>query len=130
MTEDFGRLVLRLGVGGMMLFHGVHKLFTGLDPVKAMLDAHRLPDALAYAVYFGEIVGPLLVLVGLFARVGAFLIAAELAALVALGGVARMIAITPDGGYALEIEVLYLAGALAILLLGPGKLAIAKGRYQ
>jgi putative oxidoreductase len=130
MTEDFGRLVLRLGVGGLMLFHGVHKLFTGLDPVKTMLEAHKLPDEFAYAVYFGEIVGPLLVLVGLFARVGAFLIAAEVAALVALGGVAQLIAITSDGGYALEIEMLYLAGAVAILLIGPGKLAIAKGRYQ
>jgi putative oxidoreductase len=130
MAEDFGRLLLRLGVGGLMLFHGVHTLLNGLDPVKTMLEAHKLPDVLAYVVYFGEIVGPLLVIVGLFARVGAFLIAVELAALVALGGVAQMIAVTPDGGYALEVEALYLAGALAILLLGPGKLAIAKGRYQ
>jgi Predicted membrane protein len=130
MAEDFGRLILRLGIGGMMLFHGVHKLFNGLDPVTAMLASHKLPEALAYAVYFGEIVGPLLVLLGLFARVGAFLIAAEVAALVALGGVAQMIAVTPDGGYALELEVLYLTGALAVLFLGPGKLAIAKGRFQ
>jgi hypothetical protein len=41
-----------------------------------------------------------------------------------------MIAITPDGGYALELEALYLTGALAVLFLGPGKLAIAKGRFQ
>lgn len=130
MAEDFGRLMLRLGIGGMMLFHGVHKLFNGLDPVTAMLEAHKLPVALAYAVYFGEIVGPLLVVLGLFARVGAFLIAAEVAALVALGGIAQMIAVTPDGGYALELEALYLTGALAVLFLGPGKLAIAKGRFQ
>jgi putative oxidoreductase len=130
MAEDIGRLVLRLGVGGVMLFHGVHRLFNGLDPVKTMLESHRLPDALAYVVYFGEIVGPLLVAIGLFARFGAFLIAAEVAALVTLSGVAQMIAVTPDGGYALEIETLYLAGALAVLFLGPGKLAVAKGRYQ
>ena len=62
MAEDFGKLVLRLGVGGTMLFHGVHKLLTGLDPVKSLLAAHKLPDALAYIVYFGEIVGPLLII--------------------------------------------------------------------
>ncbi len=28
--EDFGKLLLRLAVGGLMLFHGVHKLFAGL----------------------------------------------------------------------------------------------------
>ena len=130
MVEDFGRLLLRLGVGGLMLFHGAHKLFTGLDPVKALLVSHRLPEALAYVAYFGEIVGPLLVVIGLFARFGAFLIAFEVAVLVALGGVAQMIALTPDGAYGLEIEALYLVGALAILFLGPGKIAVAKGKYQ
>jgi putative oxidoreductase len=130
MAEDFGRLVLRLGVGGLMLFHGVHKLLTGLDPVKDLVTSHKLPAAFAYAVYFGEIVGPVLVIVGLLARFGAFLIAVEIAALVALGGLAQTIAVTPAGDYALEVEALYLAGAIAILCLGPGKLAIAKGRFQ
>lgn len=130
MAEDFGKLVLRLGVGGLLLFHGVHKLLTGLDPVKSLLVAHKLPDALAYIVYFGEIVGPFLIIIGVFARVGAFLVALEVAALVALGGLAQALLLTPDGGYALEVEALYLAGALAILLLGPGKIALAKGKFQ
>lgn len=130
MAEDIGRLVLRLGVGGMMLFHGVHKLFTGLDPVKSLMTSHKLPDALAYGVYFGEIVGPILVLIGLFARFGAFLIAVDVAALVALGGLAQVIALTPDGRYGLEVEALYLAGAVAILFIGPGKLAVAAGKWQ
>jgi putative oxidoreductase len=130
MTDDLGRLVLRLGVGGLMLCHGVHKLFTGLDGVKSMLVEHKLPAALSYAVYAGEIVGPLLVVIGVFARFGALLIAAEVAALVALTGLAQALTLTHSGAYALEVEALYLAGALAILLLGPGKIAIAKGKYQ
>ena len=130
MTEDFGKLVLRLGVGGMMLFHGVHKLFTGLDTVKATLSPHKIPEALAYAAYFGEIVGPLLIIIGLFARFGAFLVAAEVAALAALAGVAQLVAVTADGVYAQEIAALYFAGAVAILLLGPGKIAIGGGKFQ
>ena len=128
--EDFGKLVLRFGVGGMMAFHGVHTLLTGLDPVKALLAAHKLPDAFAYVAYAGEIVGPLLVIAGLFARFGAFLMALEVAALVALGGLAQVIALTPTGGYALEIEALYLTGALAVLLVGPGRLGIGGGKWQ
>lgn len=128
--DDFGKLILRLGVGGLMLFHGVHKLLTGLDPVKSLLAGNKLPEAAAYVVYFGEIVGPVLVLIGLFARFGAFLIAFELAALVALAGLAQIVAVTPSGAYGLEIEALYLAGALAILLFGPGKLSIGGGRFH
>ena len=115
MAEDYGRLVLRLGVGGLMLFHGVHKLFTGLDAVKALVASHKLPEAFAYAVYFGEIVGPFLVVIGLFARFGALLIAAEVAALMALGGLAQAISVTHSGAYALEIE------ALSILLAFPSR---------
>ena len=128
--DDFGRLLLRLGVGGLMLFHGVHKLLTGLDGVKTLLASHHLPEMLAYIAYFGEIVGPLLIIFGLFARTGAFLVAFEVAVLAALGGVAQLIAVTPDGSYALEVEALYLTGALAILLFGPGRIAPGKGRWQ
>ena len=30
--DDFGKLLLRLAVGGLMLFHGLHKLFDGVGP--------------------------------------------------------------------------------------------------
>jgi len=85
MSEQLGKLVLRLGLGGLILFHGVHKLLTGLDPVKAMLTSHNLPDVLAYGAYLGEIVAPVLIILGLFTRVGGALIALEVLVLVLLG---------------------------------------------
>lgn len=127
MAEDFGKLVLRLGVGGMLLFHGVHKLLTGLDPVKTLLSAHGLPDALAYIAYLGEIVGPLLVLLGLFTRAGAFLIILEILALMVLGGVPRLLRLSADGAYGLEAEALYVCGALALLLAGGGRFGLSRG---
>lgn len=126
MADDLSKFFLRLGVGGMMLFHGIHTLLTGLDPIKAILSAHGLPDALAYAAYFGEIVGPLLVLLGMFARAGAALIALEIVALVALGGLTHLITVSPDGAYGLEVEALYLFGAVAIAVGGAGKWGLAR----
>ena len=57
MQEDLGKLVLRLTVGGLLLFHGIHKLLNGIAPIKAMVAAHHLPDAIAYGVYLGEVSG-------------------------------------------------------------------------
>lgn len=37
--EDFGKLLLRFAVGGLMLFHGLHKLFAGIDGISGMLIA-------------------------------------------------------------------------------------------
>lgn len=130
MSEQFGKLLLRLGVGGLVLFHGAHRLLTGLDPVRDMLTSHKLPEALAYSVYLGEIVGPVLIILGLFTRVGAFLIAVEVLALVALSGIPQVIAIAPDGGYALEIEALYFASAMALVLIGGGRITLGRGRWN
>lgn len=33
--EDFGRLLLRLAVGGLMLFHGLHKAIDGVGGLQA-----------------------------------------------------------------------------------------------
>jgi putative oxidoreductase len=130
MSDMFGKLVLRLGLGGLMLFHGVHKLLTGLDPVKAMLASHNLPDALSYGVYLGELAGPVLIILGLFTRAGAFLIALEVLALVVLGGMPQVLALSPDGGYALETEGLYFTAALALMFLGGGRLSLGRGRWS
>ena len=41
--EDFGKFLLRLAVGGLMLFHGLHKLFAGIDGISGMLIAKGFP---------------------------------------------------------------------------------------
>lgn len=130
MSEQLGKLVLRLGLGGLILFHGVHKLLTGLDPVKAMLTSHGLPDALAFGAYVGEIVAPVLIILGLFTRIGGALIALEVLALVLLGGAPQVLTISPDGAYGLEIEALYFVGALTVMLVGAGRISLGRGRFS
>ncbi|HUO97382.1 MAG TPA: DoxX family protein [Rhizomicrobium sp.] len=130
MSEQLGKLVLRLGLGGLVLFHGVHKLLTGLDPVKAMLTSHGLPEALAYAAYFGEIVAPVLIILGLFTRIGGALIALEVLGLVVLGGIPQVVTISPDGAYGLEVEALYFTGAVAVMLMGAGRISLGRGRWS
>ena len=130
MSEQLGKLVLRLGLGGLILFHGVHKLLTGLDPVKTLLTSHHLPEALAYGVYLGEIVAPVLIIVGLFTRIGGVLIALEVLVLVVLGGIPQVVAISPDGGYALEVAALYFTAALSVALLGAGRISLGRGPWS
>ena len=36
-NTDFGLLLLRLTIGGLMLFHGVSKLINGVGPISGML---------------------------------------------------------------------------------------------
>ncbi len=74
MGENLGKLVLRLSLGGLLLFHGINKLLNGLEPIKGALTSHNIPAVMAYGVYLGELVAPILIIVGLFSRVGGVLV--------------------------------------------------------
>jgi putative oxidoreductase len=71
--DDLGKLLLRLAVGGLMLFHGLHKLFgVGLS---AACWWKGLPGFIAYGVLIGEVVAPILIILGLFTRPAALVLA-------------------------------------------------------
>ena len=130
MLEDLGKLLLRVGLGGLLLFHGVHKLLNGLGPIQSVLAAHNLSKSVAYGVYLGELVAPVLIILGLFSRIGGLLIALDMVIAVTLLRAGSLLALTPDGGYALEAEVLYLMGGLAIALLGAGRFRLGDGSWN
>lgn len=130
MSEQLGKLMLRLGLGGLVLFHGIHRLLTGLDPVKEMLAAHNMAATLAYGVYLGELIAPILVILGLFTRIGAALIALNVIALVLLAGIPKVLLVSTTGAYALEVESLYFVAAVAVMLLGAGRFSLGGGRWN
>jgi putative oxidoreductase len=131
MLEDLGKLLLRLGLGGLLLFHGVFKLLNGLEPIKTMLAAHNIPDAVSYGVYLGELVGPILIIIGLFSRIGGLLVAFNMIVAILLVHTASLMALTPGtGGYALELQALYLIGGLVVALLGAGRFSLGGGRLN
>lgn len=37
-NQDFGKLLIRISVGGLMIFHGIYKLIHGHDFIKIMLE--------------------------------------------------------------------------------------------
>ena len=127
MQEDFGKLVVRLAAGGLLLLHGVHKLLTGIGPIKALVVAAHMPDLIAYGVYLGEIVGPILIVLGIFSRIGGVLVVIDMIAAIVLAGMASLFKLNAFGGYALELETLFLAGGLAVALLGAGRLSLNVG---
>lgn len=123
-NADLGRLLLRLVLGGCILFHGVAKLTGGIEPISQMVTAAGLPGFVAYGVYVGEVLAPVLVIIGWYSRIGSLVIAINM--LVAIGLVHRadLFKLADTGGYALELQALYLIVAVALALMGPGRFAI------
>ena len=124
MTDDMGKLVLRLSVGVLMLLHGIFKLQNGVGGIAGMLGSQGLPGFLAYGVYLGEVVGPVLVIIGLYTRVGAVLIIGNMLVALALAHSQELFSLGSMGGWELELQGMFLFGAVAIALLGAGKYSV------
>ena len=128
---DLGRLLLRLGLGVLILLHGVSKVMNGIDPILAGVQAAGLPREFGYLVYVGEVVAPILVIVGFLTRPAALIIAINMAFAVYLVHAAQLFTLTKQGGWALELQGIYFLAAVAIALLGAGRFSVGgAGRWN
>jgi putative oxidoreductase len=123
-TEDAGKLVLRTALALLLLFHGVSKLIGGVGFITGMLAKAGLPPAIGYLVYIGEVVAPLMILLGLWTRPAALVVAVNMIVAVLLVHTAQFFTMSQTGGWALELQGLYFAGAMAVALLGAGRYSL------
>ncbi|ELY4410431.1 DoxX family protein, partial [Cronobacter dublinensis] len=100
--EALGKLLLRLTVGGLMLFHGVHKLLDGVDGIAGMLAARGLPEFIAYGTLVGEVVAPLLVILGILTRPAALVIAFTMVVAWLMVGMDKTWMLDKTGAWAIE----------------------------
>ena len=123
-VEDAGRLILRVSVGLLILLHGIAKLRFGLGDVATSLQRAGLPVAIGYLVYLGEVVGPIFMIIGAWTRIAAAVVAFNMLVALLLGHPHELFEMTAHGGLLLEVQWLYLAGAVAAALLGAGRFSL------
>jgi len=124
MADDAGKLILRLTLGILILLHGIAKISGGVAGVEKMLASAGLPSVLAFGVYVGEVLAPLLVILGLYARVGAAIIVVNMLFAILLAHRADLFLLTRTGAWALELQGFFLFTALALAFMGPGRFGI------
>lgn len=125
-NDAFGKLIIRLSVGILILFHGAAKVLhpDTLGFISSMLEGAGLPDALAYGVYVGEIIAPLMIVLGVYCRLGALVVVVNMLFAIWLAHADDIFSLTDHGGWALELQGFYLFTALALVFLGSGRYAI------
>ena len=125
---DAALLVLRLVLGVLVLLHGISKLPPPPTPIVDMLAKANLPTALAYGVYLGEIVAPILLIVGVWTRLAAVLVVVNMVLALLLVHTGQLFSLGEEGGYALELQAMYFFTAIALALTGAGRFSVG-GRY-
>jgi putative oxidoreductase len=136
--EDLGKVILRVLVGGLIIFHGL-ALATGDMGVPNNLARWHLPTQLMWIGFLAEFVGGLAMVLGAYARlggltVGVFMLIAIIMAHSGLMGSANhwfMVGNNPGGThwdhYFLETQFFYMFGAFAVALLGAGRYGLNIG---
>ncbi len=121
---DLGKLILRLSLGGMLLLHGISKMLHGVGWIAGSLQSMGLPGFFVYGVFIGEVIAPLMIIVGYYTRVGAALIVGNMLVALVLVHMNELFAINDNGGWAIELQGFYLFTAAALFFLGAGKYAM------
>lgn len=121
---DLAKLVLRIGFAGLFLLHGIHKLHSGVAFIEGKFLEFGLPTFFAYAVYLGEVIAPLFIIVGVLTRLSAFICVMTSVVVIILMHSHNFFSLTKVGAWSIEGIATFLCGFLAIMLLGSGKYAL------
>ena len=131
-SSDLGKLILRLALGVLILMHGIAKVTDGAGFIVGLVEKAGLPGALGYLVYVGELVAPVLLILGLWTRLAALVVAGNMVVAVVLVHMGDLLVINKQGGWELELQGMFFFTALALVLLGAGRFSIGgiRGRFN
>ena len=122
--RDIGLLILRLGIGGMFIFHGAPKILGGPDmweklgTTMGIYGVHFLPVFWGFMSSFAECFGGIFLILGLFFRPACILLTINMI-------VATSMHLNRGDGlgiasHAIEAGILF----LSLILIGPGKYSL------
>lgn len=123
---DLGFLILRVIFGLCVLMHGISKLSGGISGVIIMVQSSGLPTWLSYGVYLGEILAPMMIIFGVFTRLGAIISLINSCVILYVAHGANLFAIGKFGGFNAEVVFLYICTALCLIFCGGGRYCLTK----
>ena len=126
--HDLASLILRLALGIMMLLHGIAKLQKVEKVVEGIgkkFAETGLPEALAYLVFLGEVIAPIMMIIGFRTRLAAVFYACTMAVAVWLAHSEDVFHLSKGGGWAIELQALFFFGAVVLALKGGGKYSMS-----
>ena len=127
-NEDLGQLFLRLTIASLMLFHGIGKILHGIGPVENIFISHGLPSFFAYGAYIGEVLAPIMLILGIKVRLAAFLIIFTMITAIALTQINDIFTITKYSAWAIELQMFYILTSIVIMISGGGRFVLVRKR--
>ena len=116
---DITFIGVRLSVGLIFILHGWGKINPGFLNFMGSLG---LPPEMQYLIVLAEVGGGIVLIFGVFSRIGSAAIAIVMLGAIFLVKGAQSI----DGDRGIEFDLILLAAALVIIVAGPGRVSLAQ----
>ena len=122
-NADYAAFLLRLGFGGLILSHGLIKLFLfTLAGTAGFFESVGMPGWAAYPVVFGEIAGGAAIIAGVYVRLASIALLPILFGALMVHIPAGFLFSNPNGGW--EFPAFLILAALVQAILGAGAFAL------
>lgn len=128
-NQDTALLTLRVLVGALIMLHGFGNLLSGYAFITQVFEKAGLPGFFAYGAFFGEIIAPILLIIGYRTRLAGLTIAGTMFMAVMLVHGGEVFALNQFGGWAIELQAFYFFGAIALFFSGAGGIAVSKSNH-
>ncbi len=117
--------LLRIAIPFTMLIYGIDKIRNGTGFIGSLLEAYGLPLILANGVFVGEIIAPLMLLIGFRTRMAGLLLSFNCLLAILMAQTQNILTLNPFGGWSLDLLFIYLMAGIAFYYSGAGKHAIS-----
>lgn len=123
---NIGLLIGRIAIGLPMLLYGIGKLIHGIGFIQEVLQSMGLPAFMGYGVYVGEVIAPILILIGFRTRIASAVFTINCITAMLLVQSADIFSLNDNGGWKVELLGIYALVALALFFTGGGRLAVSR----
>lgn len=124
-NQALALLIQRVLVAFLLLFHGIANLTSGYTFIKSVFEGYGMPEFFAYGAFIGEIVAPLLIIAGFRTRLASLVLVFNMLVATLLAHAGDIFALNQYGGWAIELQLFYLFGGLAVFFSGAGSYAFS-----
>lgn len=124
-NKNLGILILRLAIPFTMLIYGINKVIEGTGFIGSLLEQYGLPEIMANGVFIGEIVAPLMLMMGFRTRLAGLIFSFNCLLAIAMAQTQSIFKLNEFGGWSLDLLFIYLMVGIVFYVSGAGKYALS-----
>ncbi len=124
-NKNIAIFLFRIAIPFTMLIYGIDKIKNGTGFIGTLLEAYGLPIIFANGVFVGEIMAPLMLLIGIRTRMAGLLLSFNCLLAILMAQTQNILTLNQFGGWSIDLLFIYVVAGIAFYFSGAGKHAIS-----